>query len=346
MRFRIGVTDSGKRAKEDGVIARIRGTRSTRPDRGQKAFALIAALGLMLGTVVGTVAQDDKPTVAVGSKEFTEQFIVGEMLALLLEDAGYPVERQLGLAGSIVVHEALVNDQVDTYVEYTGTGLLAILNMSLPTGTPAAGAAGATPIAGVDAVYDTVKEEYAEQFNVVWLDPLGFNNTYTLALKEEQAAELGVETISDLIAVSGDLAFGGTQEFLSRPDGLPGLMETYEGLEFAESQGFDPGLVYQAVDSGDVDVISAFATDGRIPALGLATLEDDLGFFPPYYAAPVVRQELLDEDPAVADVLNSLAGLLDDQTMAGLNAQVDVDGEEPEDVARAFLEEQGLIGAE
>jgi glycine betaine/choline ABC-type transport system substrate-binding protein len=328
------------------VIARIRGTLSTRADRGQKMLSLIAALGLIFGTVLGTVAQDDKPTVSVGSKEFTEQIIVGELLALLLEDAGYPVERQLGLAGSIVVHEALVNDQVDTYVEYTGTGLLAILNMSLPAGTPTAGAAAATPVAGVDAVYETVKEEYAEQFNVVWLDPLGFNNTYTLALKEEQAAELGVETISDLIAVSGDLAFGGTQEFLTRPDGLPGLMETYEGLEFAETQGFDPGLVYQAVDSGDVDVISAFATDGRIPALGLATLEDDLGFFPPYYAAPVVRQELLDEDPAVADVLNSLAGLLNDQTMAGLNAQVDVDGEEPEDVARAFLEEQGLIGAE
>jgi glycine betaine/choline ABC-type transport system substrate-binding protein len=123
-------------------------------------------------------------------------------------------------------------------------------------------------------------------------------------------------------------------------------METYQGLQFADAQGFDPGLVYQAVDSGDVDVISAFATDGRIPALGLVTLEDDLGFFPPYYAAPLVRQELLDEDPAVADVLNSLAGSLDDQTMADLNAQVDVEGEEPEDVARAFLEEQGLIGTE
>ena len=323
----------------------LRGTRFTFTTRVQTALSLIAVLGLMFGTVVGTVAQDDKPTVAVGSKEFTEQLIVGELLALLLEDAGYEVERQLGLAGSAVVHQALVNDEVDTYVEYTGTGLLAILNMSLPTGTPTAGAA-ATPVAGVDAVYDIVKDEYAEQFNVAWLEPLGFNNTYTLALTEERAAELGVETISDLIAVSGDLAFGGTQEFLTRPDGLPGLMETYEGLEFAESQGFDPGLVYQAVDSGDVDVISAFATDGRIPALGLFTLEDDLGFFPPYYAAPVVRQELLDEDPAVADVLNSLAGLLDDQTMAGLNAQVDVDGEEPEDVARTFLEEQGLIGTE
>src|SRR5918998_3448821 len=122
-------------------MARIRGTLPSEMNRGRRVLSLIAALGLMFGTVVGTVAQDDKPTVAVGSKEFTEQLIVGELLALLLEDAGYQVERQLGLAGSIVVHEALVNDEIDTYVEYTGTGLLAILNMSLPAGTPTAGAA-------------------------------------------------------------------------------------------------------------------------------------------------------------------------------------------------------------
>jgi glycine betaine/choline ABC-type transport system substrate-binding protein len=326
-------------------MSRLRGRRLTFTTRLQTALSLVAVLGLLLGTVTGIAAQNNKPTVTVGSKQFTEQLILGELLAQLLEDAGYPVERQIGLAGTDIVHQALVNDEVDTYVEYTGTGLLAILNMSLPAGTPTAGAA-ATPVAGADAVYDIVKDEYAKQFNVAWLDPLGFNNTYTLALTQERAAELGVETISDLIAVSGDLTFGATQEFLTRPDGLPGLMETYQGLQFADAQGFDPGLVYQAVDSGDVDVISAFATDGRIPALGLVTLEDDLGFFPPYYAAPLVRQELLDEDPAVADVLNSLAGSLDDQTMADLNAEVDVEGEEPEDVARAFLEEQGLIGTE
>ena len=230
---------------------------------------------------------------------------------------------------------------------------MTILNLPLPTaGTPGAVAAGSptadpagTPAAsGVAAVYDTVKREYAEQFDVVWLDPLGFNNTYVQAMRADQAAELGAETISDLIGIADDLTFGGTQEFLTRPDGLPGLVEAYEGLEFADEQGFDPGLVYQALDSGDVDVISAFATDGRIAALELATLRDDRGFFPPYFAAPVVRQDLLDEDPAVADVLNQLAGRIDDATMAGLNVQVDEEGEEPEDVARAFLEEQGLIG--
>ena len=136
----------------------------------------------------------------------------------------------------------------------------------------------------------------------------------------------------------------GKPSFVIIGGGPAGLTAAYEGLEFGDAKGFDPGLVYQAVDSGDVDVISAFATDGRIPALGLVTLEDDLGFFPPYFAAPVVRQDLLDQDAAVADVINMLAGKIDDQTMADLNSQIDVEGMEPEDVARTFLQEQGLIG--
>ena len=324
-------------------MAAHRGTLSAFGTPGRSLLSLIAALGLMLGMVAGISAQDDKPTVSVGSKNFTEQILINEMMAQLLEDAGYEVDRKLDLGGTAIVHEALLSGEVDTYVEYTGTGLLAILNLSLEAaGTPEA--AVGTPAAGVDAVYDTVAREYQEQFDLVWLDPLGFNNTYTLAMREEQAAELGVETISDLVEVSGDLTFGGTQEFLTRPDGLPGLTEVYEGLEFADERGLDPGLLYEAVDAGDVDVISAFATDGRIPALGLVTLEDDRGFFPPYFAAPVVRQELLDQDPAIGEALNQLAGMIDNETMAGLNLRVDEEGEEPEDVARSFLEEQGLVG--
>lgn len=315
--------------------------------RGRPLLLVVAAVALLLGTFAGSLAQE-KPTVTVGSKDFTEQVVINEMLALLLENAGYPVERQLNLGGTAIVHEALVNGEIDAYIEYTGTGLLAILNLSLPTagGTPVADAA-ASPVADgmVDAVYDTVKQEYADQFDLVWLEPLGFNNTYALAMRQEQADELGVETISDLQAIAGDLTFGGTQEFLTRPDGLPGLTETY-GMAFAEERGMDPGIMYQALDSDQVDVISAFATDGRIPSLGLVTLEDDLGFFPPYFAAPVVRQELLDEDPQLEEIMNQLAGAIDDQTMAGLNLQVDEGGEEPRDVAEAFLTEQGLIAAQ
>jgi len=293
-----------------------------------------------------TAWAQDKPEVTVGSKDFTEQIIVSEMTALMLEEAGYGVERQLNLGGSAVVHQALVSGEIDVYTEYTGTALLAILEMELPAATPGASpvAAEATPTAGggMDAIFPIVAAEYASQFNLVWLDPLGFNNTYALAVRQETADELGLVTISDLVGQEGDLTFGATQEFVIRPDGLPGVSAAY-GLSFGEERGMDSGLVYGALDGGDVDVISAFATDGRIPQLGLVVLEDDLGFFPPYFASPVVKQELLDEDPAVRDVLNQLAGKIDDATMAGLNAQVDVDGMEAIDVARAFLQGLGLI---
>jgi len=309
---------------------------------------LFAALGLVLSSFAGvTATAQDLPTVRVGSKDFTEQIILAEMVSLLLEDAGYPVERQLNLGGTVVVHEALVNGDIDAYVEYTGTGLLAILGMELPaaSATPDASPVsdGATPVAaGVDPVYEIVAAEYQSQFNLAWLEPWGFNNTYALALRGDQATELGVTTISDLLEHDQDLRLGATQEFLVREDGLVGLQEVY-GLEFADAVGLDPGLVYGAIEEGDVDVISAFATDGRVPALGLTLLEDDLGFFPPYFAAPVVRQDILDASPDVADLLNQLGGMIDDATMADLNFQVDDGGAEAIDVARAFLVEQGLI---
>lgn len=310
-------------------------------------FALFVAIGLVLSSFSGaTAAAQDLPTITVGSKNFTEQIVVGEMIALLLEDAGYPVERQLNLASTGVVHEALLSGDVDVYVEYTGTGLLAVLGMELPAADATPETDEATPaMAGVDPVYEIVAAEYQEQFNVTWLEPWGFNNTYTLALRGDQATELGLVTISDLLDHDQDLVLGATQEFLVRDDGLLGLEAVY-GLEFADSVGLDPGLVYGAVESGDVDVISAFATDGRIPALGLTLLEDDLGFFPPYFAAPVVRGEILEESPEVADILNQLSGMIDDQTMADLNFQVDDGGMEAIDVARAFLVDQGLIADE
>jgi len=309
--------------------------------------AAVAAIGGR-----ATMHAQDLPEVSVGSKDFTEQIILGELSSLLLEEAGYSVNRQLNLGGSAVVHQALLSGEVDVYTEYTGTGLLAILELPLPEAgaeaSPMASptAAGATPVAGgglADMVYQTVAAEYASQFNLVWLDPLGFNNTYVLCVRPETATELGLTTISDLVGQEGDLTFGATQEFLVRPDGLPGIEETY-GLDFGDERGFDPGLTYTALDGGDVDVISAFATDGQIAQLGLVALQDDLGFFPPYFAAPVVRQELLDESPEVRDVLNQLAGKLDDATMAGLNAQVAIDQLEAVDVARTYLQGQGLVG--
>ena len=296
---------------------------------GRGAFLAVCALALMFAGIGGTLAQDELPTVSVGSKDFTEQIVINEMVALLLEDAGYPVERNLQLATTAIVHQSLVSGDVDIYVEYTGTGLTAILNLPVESDP--------------QAVYDTVQAAYEEQFQATWLEPWGFNNTYALTMRQEQADELGITTVSDLVPLAGDLRFGGTQEFLTRPDGLPGVEALY-GIEFAEERGMDPGITYQALDEGQVDVISAFATDGRIPSLGLVTLEDDLGFFPPYFAAPVVRLDLLDEAPEIADILNQLSGAIDDQTMADLNLQVDEGGQEPRDVARAFLDQLAAGG--
>lgn len=313
------------------------------------AMTLVVALGLMATAIAApAAAQDEKPTVTVGSKDFTESILLAEIVALLLEDNGYTVERQLNLGGTAVAHEALANGEIDIYVEYTGTGLLAILGQELPDSSAApAGDASPSPAAGggQDEVYNIVKEGYAEEFGLTWLEPWGFNNTYALAVTQETADEYGLEKVSDLQGVAGEMTFGATQEFLVRPDGLPGLEETY-GLDFANEQGLDPGLVYSAVAEGQVDVISAFATDGRVPALDLVLLEDDMGYFPPYHAAPVVDGELLEQNPEIADILNQLAGQIDDATMASLNLQVDEGGEEPIDVARAFLEERGLIGGE
>src|SRR5699024_11181644 len=219
--------------------------------------------------------------------------LLGEIIAQLLEDNGFNVERQLNLGGTLVAHEALVAGDIDTYVEYTGTGLLAILGQELPPREEASPEAevSATPAAGGGAyaqqVYDIVAEEYPNEFGVEWLEPWGFNNTYTLAMRTDHAEELGVTTISELVEHAPDLVIGAPQETLVREDGIPGLEATY-GLEFGDTVGLDPGLMYSAIDNEEVDVITALATDGRIESMNLFLLEDDLAFYPPYFAAPVV----------------------------------------------------------
>lgn len=298
----------------------------------KKLVALVLVLMFSMSIVAGCggSAKSEKPTIRVGSKEFTEQVILGNIVSLLLEANGYPVDRKLGLGGTMVNAKALENGEIDVYVEYTGTSLLTILKRDL--------------ITDGDEVYKVVKQDYKDKYNLIYLDRLGFNNTYTLTMKKSKADELGIHKISDLVGKAQDLRFGTDQEFITRPDGYPALSKHY-GFQFDESKvkAMDAGLVYQAVDSGEVDIIMGFATDGRIPKLGLINLEDDKQFFPVYDAAPVVRGEVLEANPEIADILNKLAGKLPDAKMAALNAAVDIEGEEPEDVARKFLEEEGLI---
>lgn len=280
----------------------------------------------------------------VGSKDFTEVGILGQIVSVLLEENGFPVDRQLNLGGTVVVHEAAVANDIQVYPEYTGTGLLVILGQDIPemeeqaSATPANGAAN--PVS--EEVYSIVSKAYPEQFGLEWLEPFGLNGTYVIAVRPETAEEHGLQKVSDLQGIAGDLTFGCSQEFLVRQDGLPGLQEAYD-VEFGDSMGMDPSLVYAAMDEGMVDVIAGGVTEGHIQRLGFVMLEDDRDYFPPYYACPVVRTDLLEQAPEVRDILNQLAGRIGDEKIGQLNLEVDEDLRNPVDVARDFLIDEGLI---
>lgn len=271
----------------------------------------------------------DTTTIVVGSKDFTEQYILGEMYALLLENAGFTVERKFGLAGTAVAHAALLDGEINLYPEYTGTGLLTVLK--LPVNSDPA------------AVYRSVREGYQTQFNLAWLDPAPMNNTQALAMTQERAAELGIRTISDMAAHADELVMIGPPEFDQREDGLPGLQRVYGDFTLKEYLPVEKGLRYQGLVSGQADVAVAFGTDGEISAYNLLVLEDDKGLFPPYQVAPVIQQSLLDAHPEIADLLNQLAPYLTNETMQRLNYEVSGSQREPADVAREFLVQVGLI---
>lgn len=299
----------------------------------QKSLSLIlAALLLLLSACEGipiTGGQGDQATIRVGSKDFTEQFLIGEMYALVLEEAGFNVERRLNLGGTPVAQQALLSDEIDLYPEYTGTGLLTVLKQPVSSDR--------------EEVFNTVHDMYLEQFNLVWLEPSPMNNTQGLAMTREGAAEHGIQTISDMAAVADQLVMAGPPEFQEREDGLPGIKEAYGDFNLREFRAVDPGLRYQALTEGEADVVVAFGTDGEIAAFDLVLLEDDRGLFPPYQVAPVVRQDVLEANPEVETALNALAPVLTDDVMRELNYEVSGNQREPAEVAREFLTEQGLI---
>jgi osmoprotectant transport system substrate-binding protein len=297
--------------------------KSKHPSRLLIVFVLLTLILSACNTQSGA-------TVRVASKDFTEQFIIGEMYALVLEDAGFTVERRLNLGATPVAHQALLSNEIDVYPEYTGTGLLTVLGLPVESDP--------------QVVYNTVAEEYREQFNLIWLEPAPMNNTQALAMTREKAESMGIRTISDMVANASQLTMAGPPEFQEREDGLPGLKEVYGDFELEAYQAIDPGLRYQAVVQGQADVVVAFGTDGEIAAFDLVLLEDDMGMFPPYQIAPVVRGEILDENPEIADALNSIADLLTNATMQALNFEVSGNQREPAEVAREFLVQEGIIG--
>ena len=285
------------------------------------ASVLSAALALSLVVSVQVPAAD---TIRVGSKDFTENEIVAELYALALEDAGYDVDRIFDIAGS-VIHTSIVNDEIDLYPEYTGTGLISILQLD--------------PITDPQEVYDTVKEAYEDQFGLTWLDYAEANDGQGLFISKAASDEYGITTISDLQKNAENLRFASQGEFDEREDGLPGLEKVYGPFNWKSSKIYDNGLKYNVVENDEADVAPAYTTEGCLAeADKFVLLEDDKQAWPPYNLAPVVRDSVLEENPDIPEILGRIDAALDTETITALNAQVDVDKEEYEDVAASFYE--------
>lgn len=286
---------------------------------------------LLISVVLGSLAacgnskgsNGDKDTIRIGSKDFTENSIVGEIYALALEDKGYKVERVPNIASS-VIHTSLVNGEIDLYPEYTGTGLLAVLKEDL--------------ITDPQKVYDTVKSEYEKQFNLEWLNYSAANDGQGLVIRTDVANKLGIKTISDLQAHASEIRFASQGEFDQREDGIPGLEKVYGKFNFKSSKIYDNGLKYQVLENNEADLAPASTTEGQLTKPEFTLLEDDKHVWPPYNLAPVVKKSLLDAHPDIADILNKVSATLDTKTVTKLNAEVDVDKKEYEEVAKAYYD--------
>lgn len=313
----------------DGLLGALE--RARRPGRAAALLAAAGVVALVMALAVpafrGTAGRDGRPVV-VGSKNFTEQVVLGELLAALLEDRGFAVRRRLNLGGTTLCHAAVRAGQIDVYVEYTGTALTEILKRP-PQTDPA-------------RVYAEVVEAYrAEGLRVG--EPLGFNNSYALVVRRADAEARGLRRISDLAPHAREVRVGLFGEFLEREDGMPGLVRAY-GFRFGRPPlEMDLGLLYQALAGGQVDLVVGSATDGLIAALDLVVLEDDRRYFPPYDAVPVMNAANLGAQPGLEAVVRELGGRLDEATMRRLNYAVDGAHRAPDVVAREFLREAGLL---
>lgn len=297
--------------------------------RNIRIGALVLTVIMMTGIFSGCGKKED--TITVGSKQYTENNLLGEIYAQLLEaHTDLKVERKLYLGGTSVCIPAMENKEIDMYVEYDGTAYGEILKLGVFTGISA------------DEIYSRVKSGLADQ-GFTFFDPIGLNNTYAIALTTAKANELGVRTMSDLAQYTSEMNFGSAHTFFEREsDGYDTMLELY-GYSFASTQKMDSALCYEAIDQGKLDAIIVFSTDARLIQFDLQVLEDDLKMFPPYHGAPVVRTELLDAHPELYDVINMLAGMIDDPLMQQLNYQVDVENKSMESVAKQFLTDNGLV---
>ena len=295
-----------------------------RKDAFKKVFTAgtVAALAAALTVGCGSKgASSDK--VVIGSKNFTENEIVAEIYALALEDAGIDVERKFDISSS-VVHTAIASDEIDLYPEYTGTGLIAVLEED--------------PITDAQAVYDEVKKQYEDKFKITWLDYSPANDGQGLVIRTAAAEKYNISTISDLQKHATELRFASQGEFDERADGIPALEKVYGPFDWKSSTVYDNSLKYQILEKDEGDVIPASTTEGNLVDDQFTLLEDDKHVWPPYNLAPIVRDEVLKAHPEIEDTLNKISPKITTEEITKLNAKVDVDKESYKDVAKEFYD--------
>ena len=287
-------------------------------------------LALFIGLVLLSGCESKKDTIHIATKPMSEQFILGEMLALLIEensDLHVKITKGVG-GGTSNIHPAMVKGDFDLYPEYTGTGWLVILKKDtlLPP----------------DQLFSELQKEYSREYGLKWVAPYGFNNAYSLAVSNEMAKKYNLKTFSDLALYPDLFTFGAEYDFYEINDGYADLC-AYYNLKFKKNLDMDIGLKYEAMKSGKIDVINIFTTDGQLSHANLTTLKDDKHFFPSYYCATIVREETLEEHPELERILEKMNGILTDQEMADMNYKVDVEHRTEREVAVEFLKKKGLL---
>lgn len=312
-----------------GFIEKRISKRSVKEKKANCVMAIIAfllCLCVAAGTLLSTHKQD---TLHIATKPMTEQYVLGEMLDILIEqDTDLNVELTQGVGGGTSnIQPAMESGEFDLYPEYTGTGWNMVLKKDgLYT----------------EDLFDTMQDEYNDLFDMQWIGMYGFNNTYGLVVRREIAEKYNLKTYSDLKAVSDQLVFGAEYDFFEREDGYEALCDIY-GLTFKKTMDMDIGLKYQAISQGKIDVMVIFTTDGQLSVSDVTVLEDDKNFYPSYLCGNVIRSEVLDEHPELTEIFNKLSGAISDNDMAQMNYAVESEGKEPGEVAEAFLQNAGLL---
>lgn len=290
----------------------------------RSALALLGSAALL----PSCTAKNGGNIVRVGSKNFTESFVIAEIYAQALEKAGMTVDRRMNLGSVQIALSALQHGDIDLYPEYTGTGLIDVLHHA--------------PMRDAHAIYKLVSDEYARQYDLRWLTPSPMNDSQALATTQAIATQYKLKTLSDLSRTAPSLRLATIPEFLNRADALPGLQKFYGGFHFKSVNAYDIGLKYEALLHGQADVATAFTTDGQIGAANLVVLEDDKHFWPAYNVAPVVRNAALTAHPAIATTLNRISPFITDVEARQMNYAVDHDKRDPADVAADFLKRHAI----